>query len=123
MTCPCGHAFSWPAARPVQPCRSAHAGGGLWGETCRYCSGAAHAKLALRRSGLVAVGAPLVAGAVATGCGLAVAVMAVPAATFGPLALAYEPVRRLQKKKKNPFAGPAAAGVLAIGMAIAYDSD
>ena len=124
VTCPCGHAFNWPTARPVRPCRSAHGRVGTWGETCAFCSREAHAKLAVRRTVSVAIAVPVVAGAVATVGGLAAAVVAVPLATFGPLALAYEPVRRLRKKKHNPFAVPAASGLLAVGAVCSgYDSD
>ena len=142
MTCECGHCFPWSSALPVAPCRHAHYGSdddsGLWGYTCPGCSARAKAELALTRTALVGVGAPLAGAATAVGASVAASAAAVglvvavaPAALFGPLALAYEPVRRLARAKRNPFAKPAKMGAyvaagslgLCVMAACGYESD
>lgn len=73
MSCRCGRAFRWSEARTLFPCHQLHlaARGGLsrfWGCTCPGCSNAAKVKLAVYRSTVVVVGAPIaVAGAVVAG--------------------------------------------------------
>ena len=114
VTCPCGHRFSWPTARPLIRCRHPHTRESWWGSTCEYCSTAARTRLAIRRTGIslaaapvVAAGGGLVACAVAGAASLGVAT----AAAFGPLAVVYEPARRLLgSKHENPFVGPAMSG-------------
>ena len=77
--------------------------------------------------GVVAAG---VASVIAVGASVALAVSAIPAAVFGPLALAYEPVRRTVKplrKKTNHLAVAASSGVILTGVALCqiltYESD
>ena len=106
MSCPCGMRFRWYDARPIRPCVECHVDSdegpiGRW-KTCRYCSNAAKAKCAALKVGTAAGMVP-------------VAAAAVPAVTIGPFALAYEPVRRLRKKKSNPLAKAAASGAKLVG--------
>lgn len=126
ISCPCGADFDWTLARPLRPCRRCHvqADVGLIGRwnTCPYCSKAARVQAAAAKVGTATfVGAPLGAAAlgvaaVAVGVGVTVAVL--PAATFGPLALAYEPVRRVRGARTNPFAKAAASGAMLAGYAV-----
>jgi len=125
VRCPCGHSFSWPRARPVHACRRPHTNM-FWGKSCPHCSRVARTRLAVRRAGLVALATPMAVGAagvVTAAAGAALVVAALPAVTFGPLALAYTPVAKL-RKKRNPFLVPAASGVAALCIAcMQYDSD
>lgn len=142
MRCACGHTFSWWRARPLRPCQTCHVDTDRgWVDrfhTCRHCSKSAKAQACAAKLGasaalapVVAVGASVAIAAVATVATAAVTVAAVPAVTVGPLALAYEPVRRLRKKKTNPLAKVAASGAFVAGAGVAigimalggYDSD
>merc|ERR1719198_2088806 len=118
MECRCGCRFNWSEARTLVPCRRLHwttADGPerFWGTTCPDCSPIATAKLAALRTTAVVV-APVAVGVGITGAAVgitgAAVVAAVPAVTFGPLALAYEPVRSCRGKTRNPFARAAACG-------------
>lgn len=130
MRCACGRRFQWTHARPLRPCRTCHVDSeegpfGRW-QTCEYCSPFAKAQAATLKAGTASVLAPLAVGAGAAAIAVAATVAIVPAATFGPLALAYEPVRRLRKRRHNPMAIAAASGVASIGflvMACGYESD
>jgi len=136
VVCPCGHRFQWPTARPVNPCRRPHLDQHKWwGDSCPHCSRTARAKLVVRRAAVttaaatpVAVlGAVGAAGAAAT-VAVGTAVAAVPAAIFGPLALAYEPVRRIRGVENNPFIMPAASGAGVVALSLyatcgGYESD
>ena len=110
MTCRCGNHFSWANAEPVVACsnfhRSEDADSPLQGwYCCRHCSPEARAKLAAARLGRVVVCVPVVAAgagaataAVATGVAVVATVAVVPAAVCLPLAVAYEPVRRVRNE-------------------------
>jgi len=142
MRCPCGHEFKWFDARPMVPCRRCHIDPeeGWMGryKTCRHCSKAAKAQAAVAKAGVAtaiapvaAVGATVAVAGVATAVAVAATVAAVPAVAVGPFALAYEPVRRLRKKKSNPLAKAAASGAFVAGAGLAigvmllsgYESD
>lgn len=120
MRCQCGRAFNWRTAEHVVPCNRVHFGasGGsegferIFGHTCCGCSGVAKMKLAAVRATQVAVGVPVAVSAVIVAT-MGVAVVAVvPAVVCGPPALAYEPVRRVQRPRKpNPFVAGMGAGV------------
>ena len=126
MSCPCGMRFRWYDARPIRPCVECHVDSdegpiGRW-KTCRYCSNAAKAKCAALKVGTAAGMVPVATAAVGVGVTAAAAavtvgatIAAVPAVTIGPFALAYEPVRRLRKKKSNPLAKAAASGAKLVG--------
>ena len=53
--------------------------------------------------------------AIPTALALGITLAVVPAVTIGPLALVYEPVRRMLGKKTNPLARAAGAGAVAAG--------
>jgi hypothetical protein len=123
MSCPCGTSFEWLSARPVSgSCSRCHVDEDAgWRErwrTCRYCSRTARAQAAAGRAAVATAIVPLAAAAGAAGVS-AIAIGAVaavlPAATVGPLALAYEPVRRL-RKAHNPFAKVATSGAKMAGL-------
>jgi len=93
-------------------------------------------KLAALRTGAALVVAPAAAvGAVAVVSGAAIVVAgaavvtAVPAIVCTPLAIAYEPVRRLRRQKKNVFAkgickgGSAVAIGAFIGAMVLFHTD
>ena len=142
MRCLCGHSFRWYQAAPLRPCRHCHVepGEGWLGrwQTCTHCSGSAKAEAAAAKAatasalipaGAVVASVGVAAAAVLLGIGAVVAI--VPAATIGPFAIAYEPVRRLRKKKTNPLFKPAISGALVAGTGMAmavigacgYESD
>ena len=141
MRCVCGARFRWNEARPLRPCRHCHR---VWDEvegsvlsraitqfqTCRHCARSAHvAKAGLRTVAAVATvpvaaaGVGLFAGALAVAVGIA----AVPAVIFGPMAVIYEPIRRLRKKDTNPLTYAAASGLAGVGLVCmactGYESD
>ena len=106
MHCVCGANFSWRSAVPVVPCTWFHRSEDRGWHCCPHCPPAVHAKLATakaaRAAALLPVGAVAASAAVAgvaAGAALAAAVVVIPAATCGPLALAYEPVRRARNAK------------------------
>merc|ERR1712217_34181 len=120
VTCHCGHRFSWRSAPTVVPCGRVHLrekGFPFWCRTCPDCKPIAKVKLAAVRTGVV-VGTPIagvaaigVAGTVAaTVATAAVVTTAVPAVVCAPLALAYEPVRRVRRRSRNPFLRGMGAG-------------
>ena len=139
MRCPCGRSFQWDQARPVHPCRRCHydASRSVWRRwsSCQYCTRRAKAQasvmcaagttaqlpiLTLRATGFVA--------AASVTLSIATVVSVVPAAIFGPFALAYEPIRRgFYPKKDNNIGLIACSGVFlsgfAIGNMLGYDSD
>ena len=66
-------------------------------------------------------------GSTASSVSVGATVAAVPAVTFGPLALAYEPVRRLRKKEKRAvnalgLAAMSGAVIAAFGAAICVEA-
>jgi len=82
-------------------------------------------KLAALRTGAALGAAPAAAvGAAAAVSGVAIVVagaavvMAVPAVVCTPLAIAYEPVRRLRRKETNVFAKGIGAGGSAVAMGL-----
>lgn len=98
VRCRCGHRFSWEAAQMVEPCRRIHwneHGIHAWGHTCRGCSPIATLKLVVARTLVCLCAIPIVI--VLTGIAL------IPAAVCAPLALMYEPLRRLKVSRSNPF--------------------
>merc|ERR1711865_974851 len=118
--CRCGKDFSWDQAETVVPCNKVHWNDEGWmrvGKTCKNCTCSAHMKLAALRTGAALV----VAGAAV--------VTAVPAIVCTPLAIAYEPVRRLRRQKKNVFAkgickgGSAVAIGAFIGAMVLFHTD
>ena len=141
MVCPCGARFNWSAARPLRPCTRCHyhpdaSFRGRW-KTCPHCSPRAKAQATACSAAASTAMVPVYATmgtvgvtAAAVAFSGAVAVSAVPAAIFGPLALAYEPIRRSTKSLRgtpNRFGWAAASGLaisaIAIGSMISYDSD
>ena len=127
MVCQCGRRFKWRDARPVTKCRHCHydSDEDSWIDrfsSCRYCSPRAKAEAAAAKAGIASLIVPagaafvgVAVGAVASAAGIAAGIAAVPAAAFGPLALAYEPVRRVLRLKRNPFAKAAASGLAPAG--------
>ena len=121
MNCPCGQSFHWLMARPVRPCNHCHydSDKGMfgWWETCPHCSTVAKVKAAAANTGATAavttLGVTVGSVCIPTGIALGITVAVVPAVTIGPLALVYEPVRRILGKKTNPLAMAAGAGALA----------
>ena len=67
---------------------------------------------------VVAAGAGLAIGVLGSVLATCAVISAVPAVTCGPLALAYEPVRRVRRKNHNPFAKPAGAGLYCSAAAV-----
>ena len=137
MTCGCCEKrFHWQRARPLRPCRRCHSDPdegfvGRW-ITCAHCSTTAKVQAAVLRAVTVAALAPAAlagVGAIAAYVSVGLVVAAVPAVTVGPLALAYEPVRRLRRpKSKNRLAIAAASGACAMVLPVImccadYDSD
>ena len=142
MSCPCGRRFKWMDARPVRPCRHCHISAdegnwlnpGRW-KTCAFCAPRARREAKALQAASFAAAMPVGAvigaamlSAVSTWIAACTAVALVPAAVFGPPALAYEPVRRACGFKKNYLGRAAAsgAGVAVIGTAMVlsgYDSD
>jgi len=125
MKCRCGKDFSWDEAESVVPCSKVHWNGWRVGKTCKNCTCSAHMKLAALRTGAALGAAPVAAvGAVAAVSGVAIVVagaavvMAVPAVVCTPLAIAYEPVRRLRRKETNVFAKGIGAGGSAVAMGL-----
>lgn len=128
----CHRRFDWLKARPARPCRHAHDNF----KTCAFCSTAARGE-AVAIQGAKAVGifplAALVVGAGLTAMSLLIPTVLVPAAIFGPMAVAYEAAPRMRKKKDakkqrhNPFIFPAASGGILAGSIIfatcGYESD
>ena len=113
VSCPCGHTFRWPDARPPAPCSHCHVDRSMkYTEKCRYktcahCSKRAHYQAAIYRAGATALMVPcatasvlsvVTAGAAVVGFGFPLAV--VTAAAFGPPALCWETVRRIRGKPK-----------------------
>lgn len=137
MRCPCGAHFRWNEARPLRPCTRCHYdpddGFNRRWSSCRYCS--RRAKAQATACTIAATGALLprytaVATGAVAGVSVAIAVSAVPAAIFGPLALAEAAVRRSVKSLRgtdNKLVYLAASGLalsaIAIGSVIGYDSD
>eukprot|EP00443_Scrippsiella_acuminata_P094357 CAMPEP_0115502944 /NCGR_PEP_ID=MMETSP0271-20121206/69213_1 /TAXON_ID=71861 /ORGANISM="Scrippsiella trochoidea, Strain CCMP3099" /LENGTH=126 /DNA_ID=CAMNT_0002932003 /DNA_START=405 /DNA_END=782 /DNA_ORIENTATION=- len=106
MTCTsCNYHFNWSEAETVVPCSRLHLDK-FWGNVCRGCSWRAKAKLIVYRVFLAIVGVPaLFALALIAAVGLlasAIVVLIVPTVVFVLLALGYEPVRRL-RRRRNPF--------------------
>lgn len=136
MSCACGRDFTWEQARPLRPCRRCHVDEdcrffGRW-HTCQYCGPAARAQSAALRASNAVAAAPLVtavAGVAAAAAAIAVTVAAVPAATIGPLALAYHPFHRRCSPggQPNPLAVAAASGAVlafvAVSACAGSDSD
>lgn len=138
MNCPCGARFQWSQAQPLRACRHCHydpeARFFPRYKACIHCSALAEveakALCAVGRTLEVTVSTVGVISAVAVFASVGLAVTAVPAAVFGPLALAYEPVRRTVKplrKKKNHLAWAAASGAIVTTVSLCrlveYDSD
>jgi len=128
----CQYRFDWLKARPARPCRHAHDNF----QTCEFCSTAARGEaVAVKGARAVAIVplAALVVGAGLTAVSLLIPMVLVPAAIFGPMAVAYEAAPQMRKKKEpkkeryNPFIYPAASGgILAGGIIFAtcgYESD
>lgn len=122
MVCPCGRRFKWLDARPVRTCRHCHydSDEDLMQKfsSCRYCSPVAKTEAALAKAGIASLIVPAGAafvGVAITAVGVGATIAAVPAAAFGPLALAYEPVRRALRLKRNPFAKAAKSGLVPAG--------
>jgi len=133
MRCLCGFTFRWDQARPLRPCLHCHRD---WDDgpirqfkTCSHCSAMAQAEKHVLRTVSAVAAAPaaaVAAGIVLSGVAAAVVSIAIPAAIAGPLALLYEPVRRIRKKKMNPLAYVAAAGFVPVVLccqACGYESD
>uniref|UniRef100_A0A7S4HFA3 RING-type domain-containing protein n=1 Tax=Prymnesium polylepis TaxID=72548 RepID=A0A7S4HFA3_9EUKA len=131
MSCRCGRRFNWSTAEPVVPCRMVHHDGWTL-STCRGCSPIARAKYRVARTGqVVLVEAPAAAVALAAsaaGVALVSALAVTPAVVCGPLAVLYEPIRRLRgsRNHKNHFAKGAASGLIVpilVGMALFAEDD
>jgi len=128
----CQRRFEWLKARPARPCRHAHDNF----EACAFCSTAARGEAAAMK-GAKAVGvlplAALVVGASLTAVSLLIPIVLVPAAIFGPMAVAYEAAPQMRKTKEakknryNPFIYPASSGGIFAGMVVVatcgYESD
>jgi len=126
MTCHCGLSFSWINPLNVVPCSKVHWNGKhfpgkMWGTTCKNCTCLAKGKLVAMRTGIAigcvpvaAVGAAAVVAGAAVGVAGAAAVAVVPAAVCAPLALAYEPVRKLRGQRHNVFVRGMGAGCHAV---------
>jgi len=128
----CGHNFNWQDAETVVPCNRVHFRDEgdqkffpLWGCTCRNCTPLATAQLIALRAGIITVAIP----AATVGVTIAAATVLVPAVVCAPLAVAYEPVRRLQSKPKrrnNIFVSGMRGGLVAVSVAaylLCADSD
>jgi len=126
----CGRNFNWQDAETVVPCNRVHfrdkdQGFPLWGCTCRNCTPLATAQLIALRAGIITVAIP----AATVGVTIAAATVLVPAVVCAPLAVAYEPVRRLQskpKRKSNIFVSGMQGGLHAVSIAaylLCADSD
>mmetsp|Transcript_9413 Transcript_9413/g.16691 ORF Transcript_9413/g.16691 Transcript_9413/m.16691 type:complete len:310 (-) Transcript_9413:151-1080(-) len=121
MQCSCGHSFDWQEALTVVPCNSVHLEGcdgrgfNLWGRTCPNCTPLATAQLIALRAGIITLAIPVTA----VGATLATATALVPAVVCAPLAVAYEPIRRLQNKpeQRNIFVAGMKTGLHANAVA------
>ena len=135
MRCPCGKQFKWSKAMPLRSCRHCHYdpdGDDFLNRhtACAYCSKRARMEASAFKAAGCVVKVPLyttMTAGVAVAVCVGVAVAAVPAAVFGPLALAYEPVRRSVKplrKTSNRLAWAACSGMIRVAaVLIQYDSD
>ena len=124
VRCTCLVTFKWSKARPLQPCGHCHGGPFLSAKTCQHCSKMARAEACARRSVGALVVAPVASAAVASALAITVAVVLVPVALFTGPALIYEPIRRVRKKRDNPFADAAVSGgIVCISATCGYDSD